>query len=254
MKPLDIEAVRRRLPGRAISYFDSLDSTMPEAARLATAGCAAGTAVVAEEQTAGQGRHGHAWHSEAGSGLYCSIVLRPALEAPNMPVLTLALGLAAAEAIARVTDLPCDLRWPNDIMLGGRKAAGILVQLAESAVIAGLGINVNHAAFPPELAGEATSLRLAGGRAWAREDLLAELLPIVDGFVKMLEQAGPQAVLDLFRRRSSYASGKLVTVENGGAVIRGTTVGLDNAGFLRVRTDDGAMIKILAGGVRAAGS
>ena len=222
---------------------------MQEAARLP-----AGTVVVAEEQTAGQGRHGHAWHSEPGAGVYCSIVLRPALTAEDMPVLTLALGLAAAEAIARATDLACDLRWPNDVMLGGKKVAGILVQLAEPAVIAGIGINVNHAAFPPELAAEATSLRIAGGRAYERGEVLAALLASVESFVRMLEQAGRAAVLEQFTRRSSWVSGKRVRVEHEGAAMVGVTAGLDAAGFLRVRTDDGRTISILAGGVRAAGS
>ena len=237
------------IPGRAVEHFDSIPSTMQEAARLP-----AGTVVVAEEQTAGQGRHGHMWHSEPGAGIYCSIVLCPALTAEDMPALTLALGLATAEAIARATDLACDLRWPNDVMLGGKKAAGILVQLAEPAVIAGIGINVNHAAFPPELAPEATSLRIAGGRGYERGEVLAALLASVESFVRMLEQAGRAAVLEQFTRRSSWVTGKRVRVEHEGAAITGVTSGLDDAGFLRVRADDGRTIRILSGGVRAARS
>ena len=251
MKPLDIDAVGRRLPGRQIAFFESLDSTMMEAARLAAAGAPSGTAVVAEEQTAGKGRHGHGWHSEAGSGLYVSIVLRPRMAAERLPALTLALGLAAAEAIARATDLECDLRWPNDLMLDGRKAAGILVEMQEGAAVAGIGINVNHAAFPEELAGEATSLRLASGHTHSREDLLAELLPTVDSFVHMLEEAGRERIFALFARRSSYAAGKRVRVELDGQSVTGTTAGLDPNGFLRVRRDDGREAIILAGGVRA---
>ncbi len=120
--------------------------------------CRAGAIVLAGEQTAGQGRHGHTWHSEPGAGSTA-----PSCSIPR-PLLTLALGLAAVEAITEVTGLVCDLRWPNDLMLGGRKTAGILVQLVDGLAIAGIGINVNHAAFPPELAAEATSLRLAAGR------------------------------------------------------------------------------------------
>jgi BirA family biotin operon repressor/biotin-[acetyl-CoA-carboxylase] ligase len=252
--PFDISNVRRRLPGRRVEFFESLDSTMHEAARMAAEGAPSGTAVVAEEQTAGQGRHGHGWHSVPGSGLYVSIVLRPRMEADRMPVLTLALGLAAAEAIARATDIACDLRWPNDVMLDGRKVAGILVQMLEGAAVAGIGINVNHAAFPRELAEEAISLRAASGRAHSREDLLVELLPAVDRFVHMLSAGGSQGVLDLFERRSSYARGKRVLVEQPGGQITGTTAGLDAAGFLRVRRDDGAETLVLAGGVRAIGA
>ncbi|HWQ54287.1 MAG TPA: biotin--[acetyl-CoA-carboxylase] ligase [Bryobacteraceae bacterium] len=251
MKPLDIDAVMKRLPGRRISYFDRLDSTMTEAARLAAKGAPAGTAVVAEEQTAGQGRHGHSWHSEPGSGLYVTMVLRPKIELASLPPVTLALGLATAEAIARVADLACDLRWPNDVMLGDRKVAGILAQLVDGTTVAGIGINVNHAAFPEEVAGVATSLRIASGRVHSREDLLVELLTAVDGFVRMLAEGGAGAILELFARRSSYAKGKRVRVDQPGGAVTGTTAGLDGQGFLRVRRDSGDEILILAGGVRA---
>ena len=134
---LDIDKLRRAHPGRLIDYHPTTDSTM-----RAAAGRALGTIVIADEQRAGQGRHGHAWHSERDSGIYLSIVVRPT------PLLTLALGLATAEAIATVTGIACDLRWPNDVMIGGKKAAGILVQLTDGAAIGGIGINVNHTDFP----------------------------------------------------------------------------------------------------------
>jgi len=249
---LDIASVRRRLPHREISFFESITSTMHEAAIRAAAGCASGTAVVAEEQTAGQGRHGHSWHSEAGAGLYVSVVLRLALPPDSLPVLTLALGLATAEAITRVTDLIPDLRWPNDVMLGEKKTAGILVQLVDSVAIAGIGVNVNHSAFPPEIAGEAASLRLAAGSPQSREDLLTALLPAIDSFCRMLVEGGRGPVLDLFARRSSYVRGKRVRVDQPGGAVEGVTAGLDPAGFLILRADDGSESLILAGGVRPA--
>ena len=247
---LNIDQVRRQLPNRRISLFESITSTMHEAATLAAAGCPSGTTVVAEEQTAGLGRHGHSWHSEPGAGLYLSVVLRLPVPPDSLPILTLALGLATAETIARATDLHPDLRWPNDVMLADRKTAGILVQLIDSVAIAGLGINVNHHAFPPELATEATSLRLATGRPHSREDLLVALLPAIDSFCRMLVEGGRQSILDQFTRRSSYALGKRVRVDQPGGVIEGTTAGLDPAGFLKLRADDGSESLILAGGVR----
>jgi BirA family biotin operon repressor/biotin-[acetyl-CoA-carboxylase] ligase len=249
---LNIGQVRRQLPNRRISFFESITSTMHEAATLAAAGCPSGTTVVAEEQTAGQGRHGRAWHSEPGAGLYLSVVLRLPLPPDALPVLTLALGLATAETIARATNLHPDLRWPNDVMLADRKTAGILVQLIDSVAIAGLGINVNHHAFPPEIAAEATSLRLATGHPQSRADLLIALLPAIDSFCRMLVEGGRQPILDQFTRRSSYASGKRVRVDQPGGVIEGTTAGLDPAGFLKLRADDGSESLILAGGVRPA--
>src|SRR5207253_289707 len=152
---MDIGRLRCAFPGRRIDYYPAVDSTMRAAAGLET-----GSVVLAGEQTAGQGRHGHSWHSEAGSGIYCSLVLAPT------PLLTMALGLATAQTIATVAGIACDLRWPNDVMLGEKKVAGILVQLVQGAAIAGVGINVNQAAFPPDLRTEATSLRLHTGRTW----------------------------------------------------------------------------------------
>src|SRR4029077_12787221 len=134
-----------------------------------------GTVAGAEEQTEGQGRLGRTWHSERDSGLYVSIVLRHLIPANTVPLVTLALGLAAAEAILKTTDLACDLRWPNDVLINGKKCAGILTQLEGPAVIAGIGVNVNHAKFPKELAELATSLRIAGGRTSPREQLLVDL-------------------------------------------------------------------------------
>ena len=245
---LDIQFVRDQFPTRDIHYFDTVDTTMRIAAQAATPG----TTVIADEQTAGQGRHGHAWHSEKALGLYLSVVLSRQQE--SAPTLTMALGLAVAEAISSATGLLCDLRWPNDVMIGGKKAAGILAQLAESGAVAGIGINVNHQRFSRELADEATSLRLESGREQSREQILVALLPAVDRYAALLSEGGPDPILDLFSRRSSYSSGKRVTVQQGDSVLRGTTAGLTAAGFLVVRKDDGSDEIILAGGVRAAGA
>ena len=232
---MDIERLRRAFPARRIEYYPVIDSTM-----RAAVGLDPGSVVLAGEQTDGQGRRGHQWHSEPTSGIYCSVVLKP------VPALTLALGLATADAIARATGLVCDLRWPNDVMLAGKKVAGILVRNA----IAGIGINVNHSSFPPELASEATSLRLHTGAPVSSAGILMHLLPAIDAFVEL----DKETILRLFARASSYAAGRRVTVAQPDGVIEGTTAGLDPAGFLIVHQDDGTDTLILAGGVRAAGS
>ena len=156
---IDLEQVQSQLENRRIYWYPTIDSTMIEASRLAAAGCESGTVVGAEEQTAGQGRYGRSWHSEPGSGLYVSIVLRNSFPPGTMQLVTLALGLAATDAILKATAVACDLRWPNDVLLQSKKCAGILAQLEGTAIIAGIGINVNHAAFPEELSAIATSLR-----------------------------------------------------------------------------------------------
>jgi BirA family transcriptional regulator, biotin operon repressor / biotin---[acetyl-CoA-carboxylase] ligase len=247
----DVSAVRRRLPGRHIEWFQSVNSTMTLAARLARDGCESGAVVGADGQVAGIGRHGHNWHSEAEAGLYVSIVLRLTLQARSLPIVMLALGLATQEAVSHVSGLAADLRWPNDVLIGGKKCAGILAQLEGDAIVAGIGINVNHSAFPSEIEPLATSLKLAGATV-AREDLLVELLQAVDQCCHVLAADGAQAILHSFAKASSYVEGRRVCVEQNGASIEGVTCGLDSAGFLLVRGDDGKETTILAGGVRPA--
>ncbi len=225
---------------------------MTEATRLAMDGCACGTVVGAEEQTAGIGRHGHLWHSEPGNGLYISIVLRHKFPVDAFPGLTLAIGLAVREAVLEASGLQCDLRWPNDLLVDGRKCAGILLRTEGPALIAGIGINVNHTAFPKDLAQLATSLRLAGGRTIAREDLLIQVLEAVDRYCRLILEEGIQPVLRLFTQASSFVTDRRVIVDQGDNLLHGATAGLDAGGFLLLRQDNGKLVKVLAGGVRPA--
>jgi BirA family transcriptional regulator, biotin operon repressor / biotin---[acetyl-CoA-carboxylase] ligase len=247
---MDCDLLRSQLPDRCIEWHDAIDSTMTEASRLAASGAPSGTVVGAEEQTAGQGRHGRSWHSESGSGLYLSVILRHQLTPANLPVVTLALGLAVRDAILQSTDLVCDLRWPNDVLIESRKCAGILTHLEGSAIIAGIGINVNQIRFPDELGGIATSLRLVSSRVHSREELLLELLPAIDRYCALLERDGREPILEMFSRVSSYVSGRRVCVDQDGSELLGTTVGLNDSGFLMLRKDDGSNHLIVAGGVR----
>ncbi len=235
-----------------VTWLETTDSTMHEAARRAQAGCPHGTVVAAGEQTAGKGRLGRSWHSEKDAGLYVSAVLRLNIEMPSLPPVSLALGLAVAEAIFAASGVFCDLRWPNDVLAGGKKCAGILVQLDDEAVLAGIGINVNHTAFPHELAPTATSLRLVSGREHSREELLRHLLASMERYLEILEETGAEPVLDLFTQASSYVRGRRVLVDQEGSVLSGVTEGLTPAGFLKLREDSGKQTIIIAGGVRPA--
>jgi BirA family biotin operon repressor/biotin-[acetyl-CoA-carboxylase] ligase len=212
-----------------IERFATLDSTMLEARRNPVPG----RIIVADQQTAGMGRHGRTWLSPAGEGLYVSIVLavRPT------PIVTLALGLAVRSVIGG----QADLRWPNDVLLGGRKCAGILAQAEGEAVIAGIGINVSQSGFPDGLDTPATSLRLEGNDV-SREELLAKLVPAVESFVALRHEE----ILRQFANASSYVNGKRVRAGDR----EGVTCGLDASGFLRLREDNGTETMILTGGVR----
>jgi BirA family biotin operon repressor/biotin-[acetyl-CoA-carboxylase] ligase len=183
--------------------------------------------------------------------LYVSIVLRLALGPESLPLVMLALGLATRDAISDVTGLAPDLRWPNDVLLGEKKCAGILAQMEGDAVIAGIGINVGHTSFPPEIAPLATSLMLAGASV-SREELLGPLVDSVDASCSVLVQRGPEVICKAFGLASSYAHGRRVRVDQDGLILEGVTRGLDPCGFLLLRQDNGTVTKILAGGVRPA--
>ncbi|MGE5570190.1 MAG: biotin--[acetyl-CoA-carboxylase] ligase [Rhodospirillales bacterium] len=249
---IDLASVRARFPGRRIVWFDSCATTMAEAEKLAREGCPTGSAAGAEEQTAGRGRYGRSWIAERGANLCVSIVLRLGMPDENVPVLSLALGLAAAQAITQTAGLTCDLRWPNDVLIAEAKCGGILVEAAGGTYIAGIGINVNQTEFPEELAGTATSLRAVSGQTHSREQLLIHLLESVDSFTKMLVEGGREPVLEAFSRASSYVKGKRVLVEHGAAPVAGITDGLDPRGFLYVRRPNGERTLVLAGGIRPA--
>lgn len=237
---------------RSIEWHAVIDSTMRRAAELARQGVPAGTVVGADEQTAGQGRQGRAWHSAAGGGLYFTMVLRPRLAAADLPMVTMALGLAVADTVQMFTGLPCDLRWPNDVMANGRKLAGILTQMHEGAVLAGIGLNVNQADFPEGLREIATSIIRETGTEHDRHFLLRAISGAVETHVNILEGSGASAILRLFTAASSYVSGRRVAVELPAGEVRGTTAGLTAEGFLLLRTDAGETVTVTAGGVRPA--
>jgi BirA family biotin operon repressor/biotin-[acetyl-CoA-carboxylase] ligase len=248
---MDIEKIRAQRAGNAIHFFETIGSTMTEAARLADAGAPHGTVVLAEEQSAGIGRLGRKWLSPPGSGLYCSMVLRLKLAPAASPIASLLVGLAAVDAIQKTTNLICDLRWPNDVLVGERKLAGILTHLIGDCVIAGIGINVNQLAFPRDLRTPATSLRMElNGREQSREPLVVQLLESVQYFCDKLWNEGAKEILRAFSGASSYAHHRRVVVEESGE--QGTTTGLDENGFLLIRFDGGQIQRLATGGVRPA--
>lgn len=235
-----------------IHRFESLPSTMQKAVELAQAGSPSGTVVTAREQTAGQGRFGRSWYSEPEAGLYMSQILRLKLHTGSLPLVTLALGLATADAIIDVADIAPDLRWPNDVLIHGKKCAGILVQLHDEALIAGIGVNINQTEFPAELGGTATSLRLCARRSFDIDRVLQRLISRIEEHLENLVMNGRESVLRAFAQASSYVSGRRVVVEQNGVEMRGITDGMDPQGFLFLRQDNGQRTLILAGGVRPA--
>lgn len=255
------QLLRPRLEGTAfakrIHHFFKVDSTNLVALRLAHEGEPHGALVVAEEQTAGRGQAGRGWHSEKSSGLYVTALLRPEIPPLAAPLITLMTGLAVHAAIAEQSGLQADIRWPNDVLLGGKKVCGILTEMhAEPGrvhfVVVGVGLNVNNESLPKELAGMATSLRMEGGRAVSRIELLAKLLRHLDRDYNRFVAEGSAPVLRRFAEVSSYADGRRVRISNGRESFTGTTAGLEPNGMLRVKRDDGRVEAVISGRVTEA--
>lgn len=255
------EVVKPQLRGTLfdthLHHFYKIGSTNTAAMAAAAEGAPEGSVFLAEEQTAGRGRGAHSWHSAQSAGIYCTVILRPALPPSEVLVLSLAVGLAVRAAIESVDPrVETDLKWPNDLLVEGKKVCGILTEMNSEAtrvryIAVGMGINVNQASFPKEIAGEATSLRLASGTEWSRVELVAALLKSLDREYRSLitQPEARGSILRRFAEASSWVRGKEVRIEENGSSFEGTTDGLDERGFLRVRT--GAAVQtVLSGTVR----
>ena len=261
----DLPALEASLAGTIyagkLHFAPVTDSTNSDALAAARSGAPHGSVYFADEQRAGRGRGGHSWHSAAGEGLYVSVLLRPALPALRLPLLPLAAGLAAADAISATTGLSVDLRWPNDLLLshsseGPRKVGGILVEsktefTGVAFAVAGIGINVHQRAFAADLATPATSLDLESGKANSRQPLLVALLKSLQREADaLLDPASVQAVPHRVQAASTWVHGRSVHV-HGPQACTGVTAGLDENGFLLVQTENG-LVTVQTGGLRAA--
>jgi BirA family biotin operon repressor/biotin-[acetyl-CoA-carboxylase] ligase len=247
--------VRGTIFGEHLHHFYKIGSTNTAAMAAAADGAPEGSVFLAEEQTAGRGRGANSWQSPRSTGIYCSAVVRPKLPPSEVLILSLAAGLAARAAIQQVDSrVSADLKWPNDILIGGKKVCGILTEMNAEAtrvryIVVGIGINVNQSSFPKEL--QATSLRLVTGSEWSRVELVAALLKSLDReYRQLLEHPGArESIRRRFAESSSWTQGKAVRIEENGSAFEGTTEGLDSRGFLLVRTPKGVQT-VLSGTVR----
>ena len=248
--------VRRTVFGENIHHYYRAGSTNTLAMEAANAGASEGIVFLAEQQTAGRGRGNNQWHSAESAGIYCSVILRPALPPSEVLVLSLAAGLAVRAAVQEIdSQVIPDLKWPNDVLIDGKKFCGILTEMNAEAtrvrhIVIGVGINVNQAAFPDKLEETAISLRIATGNKWSRLDLCAALLKSLNReYQNLISQ--PDAhndILKRFEEQSSMVRGRAVRVEENGG-FEGVTEGLDPRGFLQVRTNAGLRI-VYSGTVR----
>ena len=247
--------VRGTIFSSNIRHYFKIGSTNTAAMAAAAEGAPQGSIFLAEEQTAGRGRGSNSWISERSTGIYCSVILRPPLPPSDVLVISLAAGLAVQAAIQQVDpNVAPDLKWPNDLLIEGKKVCGILTEMNSEAtqvryIVVGIGINVNQASFPPELG--ATSLRMVTGSEWSRVEVAAALLKSLDREYRSLLES-PDAMQSITRRfveRSSWAYGKKVRIEETFSAMEGTTAGLDARGFLQLKTAHGVQT-VLSGTVR----
>ena len=241
-------ALRPGFPWGDIVVLPVIDSTNRVAMEMAENGAPHGTVVVADEQTAGRGRMGRRWVSPPGKNLYVSLLLRPSVPTVEAPRLALVAGVALADAV-EAGGVPASLKWPNDLYCGGRKAAGILAEMASDPdgvrhVVIGMGLNVNmeEADIPSDLRDTATSLRIRAGRTFRRVDVLARLL---DAFGMRYEEflgGGFAALHDGWDRRD-FLRGRRVLLRRQGGEGWGTADGLDTGGALRFLPDGGLAVE-----------
>lgn len=252
LAPEEVAArLHTRRMGRVYQFLSVCDSTNDVVRTQASAGAAEGLLVVADAQTAGRGRQRRAWHSPPGMNLYFSLLLRPGLQVRQAAPLTLLAGAALAQALARAGAAP-RVRWPNDVLLpfAGqmRKAAGILMEMASEAqsirhIVLGVGVNVNSAEFPPELADRATSLRLAAGQDFHRGQILADFLAAFESIYDDFLALGPSRGLGQWRRYADLKHAPRI-VRDG---LAGQAIDVDEDGALRMRDDHGHIHRLVSG-------
>lgn len=252
-----------RWAGQRLIFFESTGSTNPDAKRLAEEGAPHGTTVVADRQTAGRGRRGRSWESPAGTSIYFTIVIRPRFVPDKASMITLVMALSVAEAIHELTGLHTGIKWPNDIVVNGKKVVGILTEMSMTPemneiqfLVAGVGVNVNQGRaeeFPEELRGTATSLKIESGRQFDRPELLAEILSRFEEDYETFERT-----LDLSGLQTRYEArligrNAVVRVLDPAGEYTGISRGITDTGELIVEKETGETVLVYAGEVSVRG-
>jgi BirA family biotin operon repressor/biotin-[acetyl-CoA-carboxylase] ligase len=235
--------------GRRVIHLPVTTSTMDEIDRFAANGEAEGIVVVADRQTAGRGRAGRGWQSAEGKDLLCSILLRPSKSAAEHGVFPLVIGLAVAEALEQLAGVHCQLKWPNDVLIGERKVAGILMTsklYGDRIDCVNVGIGINVGADSNELPQSATSLSIETGRTLQRVQMLDALLGKLDDAYVTYCMTGSSSLVRQWLKKAAFLNER-VTVESGRESITGTMIGVDEDGALLIARDDGSAERVVAG-------
>lgn len=244
--------------GRECVYLKSVDSTNNCAKRLAEEGAAAGTLVVAEEQTGGKGRRGRNWTSARGENIMMTLILRPGIRPEHASRLTLLMAMGVAGGIRKVTGLPAGIKWPNDVVVNGRKVCGILTELSTEVdyinyVVIGAGINVNQEYFPEEIRNVAGSLYMETGKKVQRAELAAAVLEELEKLYGIFLQTEDLSALYQSYNELCVNRGHEIRVLDPGKEYTGITDGINASGELLVRRADGSVTCVYAGEVSVRG-
>jgi len=244
--------------GCDVLYFPETDSTNTRAKRLGDEGAVHGTLVAADRQTGGKGRRGRRWESPAGSSIYMSILLRPDIPPDQAPMLTLVMAQSTAEAIRIRTGEEALIKWPNDIVINGKKVCGILTEMSTEIqwinhVVIGVGINVNTEYFPEELTETATSIYLESGGKQQRSGLIAEVLKQFERYYAMFLETGNLSAMQEEYNRLLVNRDREVKVLEPGNEYNGYAIGINETGELLIRTEDGQIREVYAGEVSVRG-
>ena len=251
------------MKSRLIRRVEKTESTNSLALELGRQGAAAGTVVVAETQTRGRGRLERQWFSPPGTGLYFSMILRPRLDPVDLPKITLAAGVAVCQALEQVCLVSPGIKWPNDILLEGKKIGGILCETApisgtdtppEILVILGVGLNITTPAeaFPEGVRGRAASLLTFTGQEYDKEQILEKVLTSIDDVILRMESGGIDVLLKQWQARDVFEGKTLSWLNPAGKVVTGRALGIDSSGQYHIRDTRGRVHRVVSGDINLA--
>lgn len=241
---------------RGIVRYVRTDSTNSRAKELAIAGAAEGVLVIAEEQTQGRGRFDRHWFSPKGENIYTSLILRPFLPPEAVSQMVILTAVAAAEALIATTSLPVTVKWPNDILIGGRKIGGLLMEMDMKMdvidyMVVGLGINVNSTAerFPKEIREKTTSVLMETGKLFSRISLLCKYLEVLEHGYNVFRESGFEPIITRWKTLTKMM-GKQISIQTINGSYKGVIVDMDHNGFLIIQNDQGSEQRLFSGDIK----
>lgn len=241
-----------------IIHFQETDSTNTRAKDLASNGAPEGTVVIAEKQTKGRGRRGRDWFSPVGDGIYASLILRPAISPVRAPKITLMAAVAVAESLLSLTQLDVRIKWPNDILINGRKIAGILTEISTEMdrvdyIVVGLGLNVNTSfeSSSGEVKERATSILVETGKRFPRIKLIRTYLQLYEKYYEMFNKSGFEPIMSRWKELANIL-GQRIVVDTIGKKYIGEVLDVDDDGVLIMKDDQGTIHRIFSGDVTLA--